>query len=108
MLVDIDFVEAGVGVGFRNLDDFGGNSLARAAPCCKGINHAEARLLEGILVLLSAAEELVGPLARSGMKGEWTETKRAKPKGSQRKVVIMAVEKTYEVMLWTPILKFAC
>lgn len=55
MLVDIDFVEACASVFVRQFDDLGGNDLARATPGCEGINDREARLLDGIFVLLSAA-----------------------------------------------------
>lgn len=54
LIVDIDFVEACVGVGIRKFDDLGGNDLARTTPGCECINHQEARLLDGILILLSA------------------------------------------------------
>lgn len=58
MLVDIDFVERCVGVHVRQLDDLGGNDLARATPSCECINHQEARLLDDILVLLSADQKV--------------------------------------------------
>lgn len=71
MLVDVDFVEACVGVAIRQLDDLGGNDLARSTPGCKGINHQEARLLNDFLELLSAARKVsLSRFTRSGMTGE--------------------------------------
>lgn len=68
MLVDIDFVEGCVGVGIRQLNDLGGNDLARATPGCECIDHQEARLLDGILVLLTADRKLVRSFPKSGMR----------------------------------------
>lgn len=36
-LVDVDFIEADVWVCFGELDEFGGDSFARAAPGCEAV-----------------------------------------------------------------------
>lgn len=115
MLVHVDFVEACVGVGIRQLDDLRGDGLARTTPGCKGINHQEARLLNHIFILLAAARKVSwSRFTRSGTMGEIdTEEEDQKDQRYSRKKLGGTsngedLEKTYEVMLWTPILNLVC